>query len=630
MKRPILSWRLLDEKGVGIIARVFLPKYTLKAMMQLLKQPILIMTGLLLLTAILYISKLDDLPLWTDEGWTVAVASADTPAAMFDLVRNDVHPPLYFAALWAWEKIAGESELALRAPTVFTLLIEVALLYQLGAKLLTPFSGIMAALLLILHDLVRVLALEVRQYTLSHTLVVLVLWTYWRWREKPDRRHLLFFILAALALLYTHYWGALVLIGVGIHCLIVGPQHLRYGIIIAGAIVALGYAPWLPIIPQQMEALPDGLAHVLPNDRRGLTVMSYQLIGVPEWFWVVLGGAALVLAWRSRQRQAISFLALGVCVPIVLSVAINAFYATLWYRSLMVIIPPLLLLISYTLSRFRLPERSLLMGFIVIQSVFTTSALPPTRGIYPPIAYYLGERSAPQDAVIAAAGFDSYAFLYYVERQPANPPTLNTHLYRRAQTSDYVDAIRQTVNNVEGVWVVREWYDTDAILWDTLSELGFIQTAAFNWQTGLPINLVRWDRLPDAPPLTHYDDLVLLQAKTFSYTDTIGVQLWWQARQVLPHDYTVSVFLLDASGRLVAQSDHYPQEGRARTSTWPAGSIHFDSYALEAAHLAAGTYTVGVKIYYFTDGAAQNFAIVPCADAPTCEYYPIAQLQHKK
>ena len=83
-----------------------------------------------------------------------------------------------------------------------------------------------------------------------------------------------------------------------------------------------------------------------------------------------------------------------------------------------------------------------------------------------------------------------------------------------------------------------------------------------------------------------------------------SIQLWWHADTPPPVDYSVSVFLLDESGQLRAQHDGSPANGSAPTSQWTPDRFVFDGHSLALpGSLAPGTYTVGVKLYTWWDGA---------------------------
>ncbi|MHB1134819.1 MAG: hypothetical protein ACYC4L_20805 [Chloroflexota bacterium] len=78
----------------------------------------------------------------------------------------------------------------------------------------------------------------------------------------------------------------------------------------------------------------------------------------------------------------------------------------------------------------------------------------------------------------------------------------------------------------------------------------------------------------------------------------LAVQLFWRALTPPPADYVVSLQLLDAQGKLAAQSDAPPLEGRYPTSHWPQGELVADARALPLpAALAPGEYELRAIVY---------------------------------
>lgn len=123
-----------------------------------------LMVGVLLLGAALLLHDLDGRSLWVDEGWSVAASSQPNLAAVTRMVAADVHPPLHLAGLHVWQRLAGDTVFALRLSSALTVMIAAALVYRLGRALFGAGTGLLAALLFVLHDLILVLGGEIRQY----------------------------------------------------------------------------------------------------------------------------------------------------------------------------------------------------------------------------------------------------------------------------------------------------------------------------------------------------------------------------------------------------------------------------------------------------------------------------------
>ena len=141
-----------------------------------------------------------DYSYWTDE--LFSVSTAIQPLSMqWQIVLNDVHPPLYQALLAAWVWIAGSSEAATRALSAAFVAASIIPVLQLGRdydrRLVALFGS-----LLFSSWMVCFYAQETRSYGL---LLCLSAWVFARFVSR-DQRSLL---PLAVALGLTHFFGTL-------------------------------------------------------------------------------------------------------------------------------------------------------------------------------------------------------------------------------------------------------------------------------------------------------------------------------------------------------------------------------------------------------------------------------------
>jgi hypothetical protein len=150
------------------------------------------------------------------------------------------------------------------------------------------------------------------------------------------------------------------------------------------------------------------------------------------------------------------------------------------------------------------------------------------------------------------------------------------------------------------VWLLY-WSD-DGQVFGWLSQFGFVRTATQTLDhLGSIISVYRYDRVPDNLAAEFENGMRLLYVK--SGTGTLGYDLFWSVDAPLATDYTTSVFLLDESGQLVAQSDSAPFNGARPTSGWAAGEVIYDPKRLQVVNggeLPPGDYEIGVQVYSFS------------------------------
>jgi hypothetical protein len=616
--------------------------------------------GVLLLGFALTVHGLDATTLWNDETWTIDATEPDESiGTLIEKVREDVHPPLFFVELYGWRHITGQSVFELRYFSVLLTLLGVALVYRAGRDLFSPLAGWIAALIFALHDLIRVYAQEVRHYPQFIMLGVLVVWLYWRFWRRPTRGRGIVFVLAGAALLWTHYWGGFVLLALAVHAVVtktvwpspldplshrVGEGETGTGLgvlrpyILAFIGIGLLFAPWLPSLAHQMTVeRPEGLPHALENSWTVYKALAFQLLGVPEIFWIVLviaGTAGGLMLTRWRPSPASLLPALVAVVPVALTILLNAVYPSLSPRSLAVVIPAAALLAGHALAQFGRSERALMVTFIVLHGLATTSSIPNDRAPWPEVADFLARNSAAGDVVLmevkdnAWNNLEEYTLAYYLDHSGAGLRAMWSEDRRLKDPDGFSAALRDQLEGVNGVWVAKwgwEYYDLRA----DLSKLGFVETMPpldFTPFNAIPVQVWRFDRVPRALLATFDDRLRLGRAEVTARDGWVTVDLLWSPTQAPERDYTVSAFLLDANGVSVAQHDGYPL---TPTSAWQANGLYFDSHTIVTDAVAPGSYRVGVKVYRFTDASFQTIEIAPasdCSSDPNCEFVIIGNV----
>jgi hypothetical protein len=84
--------------------------------------------------------------------------------------------------------------------------------------------------------------------------------------------------------------------------------------------------------------------------------------------------------------------------------------------------------------------------------------------------------------------------------------------------------------------------------------------------------------------------------------EAIDLTLHWVCQSSIDHNYTVSVQLIDTEWRKAAQSDGWPQEGAAPTSSWVEGQALRETRTLEINKDALpGLYNLQITIYRVDD-----------------------------
>ena len=291
---------------------------------------------------------------WLDEGISVGIAShslGDIP----QLLRQDGAPPLYYLLLHLWTSAFGTSETSTHALSLLFAVATVPAALWAGWSLFGRRTGWMCALLAALNPFLAFYATETRMYSLVVLLSLLTLATFLHGFVFARTRYLPAFVVLLALLMYTHNWGLLFGLGLGVAvvpCLLLGADRRR---LVVSAALAFGgagllYLPWLPTLVYQrgQELQPWADKPVLLDIR----LDTIQMLGGKEAVVALgLGAAAGITALLRRPwgRNALSVMVLAVVPFVVLFLGWRT--GVVAYRYLAAVVSPVLLLLAVGIAR---------------------------------------------------------------------------------------------------------------------------------------------------------------------------------------------------------------------------------------------------------------------------------------
>ena len=390
-----------------------------------------VVAGVLLVASALRIYEVSSQNLWIDEANGVLIAQQPLPELLARL-KLDSSPPLYYLILHGWMMVFGDSEAALRAPSVLAGVVMVACVFLIGRRLFSLEVGALAATLVAVSPIQIFFSQQARMYALLPLLALLS--TYWLWRAISDGRRVFVvaYGLATLAALYTHNVGLYLLPAHAAILLWSGAlrRHLWTWLVCAACIV-VGYLPWLPTFLAQLEnkgqynwflpiwkqlgvwgSIVTTLVSFAPGTPQPLYVFGSKM--APSWVSIFLfsGLAVLGLARVVRRLRGgvvlspqVGWLVSLVCIPAACALLASRLVTPHYVpgRIDQLVFPAFVLLVGMGLTTLR--PVVLRYAALATLLVFSALGLRQYYGNQPPkgeqaLAQAIAARAQPGDAVL--------------------------------------------------------------------------------------------------------------------------------------------------------------------------------------------------------------------------------------
>lgn len=326
-----------------------------------------------------------------DEIFSINIARLSWSQLWTEVALDVSHPPLFYILLKLWIAIGGESLAWLRLLPVLT-----------GVALLVPLWGLCRELhlkqaeqnltvaMMCLNGFVLFYSIQLRMYSLLLFASLCAIWAFARWlhSEKKDWWPTVWLIAADLLVVYSHYWGWVVVGCQGLFLLFSSPRSVLKFSAVVGMLV-LSYVPWIIAVLHGAASKGSYTSQITWITRPGVSDVI--------WFYASLVGALPIrhatlpiivlcglplLAWawaaiRKHERsEAFWFLLLFALIPVLLTFAASfGPRQSIWAeRALMGCVAPFLMLVAMAACRLR---RGL--ANLVVLGLF---ALSTASGVY--------------------------------------------------------------------------------------------------------------------------------------------------------------------------------------------------------------------------------------------------------
>ncbi len=308
-----------------------------------------------------------------------------SPAEVWDYTAPR-HPPGWSVLLSVWGLFVGWSELAIRALSFFIGLLTLAWVYRAGRDFFAPAAGLIAALLLSASVFHLAFMVRAELYAPVALCAVICVWYYWRVAlhpQQPGKGVQAGLLLGSIGLLYSHYFGALLLPILGLfHLLFVTKNRRWWRPVLLFGLATLAGALQLPLFPRGVAftegedlgsrflAAPAFLSHLLSYMTNGLVAHSppageHLLLAL----LLVLMVAILLRKRSGIDTRVVWLLVFASATLLALVIAVNEalrIMAATRIRYIMPLWPMTALLVGAGLWRLANRQRTLVTGMLAL------------------------------------------------------------------------------------------------------------------------------------------------------------------------------------------------------------------------------------------------------------------------
>ncbi|MBN1552653.1 glycosyltransferase family 39 protein [bacterium] len=210
---------------------------------------------IIILATVIRFYNIDKNSIWGDEACMIYLCRDSIPEIIEALQSPDrpdvdVAPPVYFILLHFWIRIWGDSVFVLRSLSAIFGVLTVFVSAMLGKELFGNTTGLITAFIVTINPFQVWYSQEIRMYTLACLMAVLVMWSFFKICSEKRIFWIVFWI-SSISLMYTQYYGFLLLAALGVFTLCNAKAVFlsRWKMwMLTFVLLAISFLPWLPTL----------------------------------------------------------------------------------------------------------------------------------------------------------------------------------------------------------------------------------------------------------------------------------------------------------------------------------------------------------------------------------------------
>ena len=329
--------------------------------------------------------------LWYDEVWYTFMRL--NPNSINRVLFHDVHPPLYPLLMLGWIKLFGDSEIAVRLPSLLFGLASLGVIFALARSWFNRCIAFLSTILMALSPVHIWYSQENKNNMLLLLLTVLTVYGLQQAWDKNRRQHWLLFIVAAILALWTNHFSLWIILSAFLWLWLNvlwerGRPRVKWAVM-SSIVVALCYLPAALLTLIQLKDLgrsylrPFTLGEVYKlfliylsngNTLRAMFPWApFRTLGVQSWgFFLIEGFFAFLLIsgllvvgrrWLMHRKKAFAapfpcgagneLLLVYLLLPPIFLLLASLYYSQIYVeRSMIILLPPFMILTACGVMAF--------------------------------------------------------------------------------------------------------------------------------------------------------------------------------------------------------------------------------------------------------------------------------------
>lgn len=306
---------------------------------------------------------------WGDEAWT-ALISSQSIKDLIGITSQDFHPPFYYILVHLWGQFFGFSEVTIRLMSLlFYILAFISSYFLVKALKIKKLQANLVTILIALSPIFFLYAFEARNYALLFFLSAISALAFWKAREEKGYHWRILYFFTGVAAMYTHYYAWFILFSHAFYLLLFERDKIRK-LFLTYLAMGLSLLPWIPTFLSQIGQVEQSywiapinssthwemLVRVISGD----SLDKIHRLAAKGFLLVLITGflSKLLFAKSKKKAKAESlkpfyFLAIWIFIPILIPTLISLKTPIFFYRYLLFLVIPLVILFVWALAQFK-------------------------------------------------------------------------------------------------------------------------------------------------------------------------------------------------------------------------------------------------------------------------------------